>query len=71
MKNKINAEIMRSHSSFFILHSSFFIYKELYSELLPYILRNSILVYHEVHGVVGNVALGHIPDALVVASLAP
>ena len=23
MKNKINADIMRSHSSFFILHSSF------------------------------------------------
>ena len=28
MKNKINADIMRSHSSFFILHSSFFQFQQ-------------------------------------------
>ena len=39
--------------------------------LLAYILRNGILVDHEVHRVGGYEGFGHIPDTLVIARLAP
>ena len=41
------------------------------THLLADILRNSVLVYHVVHGVGCDEALGHIPNTLVVASLTP
>ena len=41
------------------------------SQLLADVLRNCVFVDHEVHGVVGDVGFSHVPDALVVAGLAP
>ena len=41
------------------------------THLLADVLRDSILVYHVVHGVSCNKVLGHIPDTLVVTSLTP
>ena len=41
------------------------------SEFFADILRDGILVDHEVHGLVSYESLGHIPCALVVAILTP
>ena len=41
------------------------------SELLLQILGDSVLVDHDVHGFAGDEILGHIPNALILAALAP
>ena len=41
------------------------------SELLLQILGDSVLVDHDVHGLAGDEILGHIPNALILAALAP
>lgn len=54
---------------FFIINSTCLILLE--THLLADVLRNSVLVYHVVHGVSCNKVLGHVPDTLVVTSLTP
>lgn len=39
--------------------------------LLADVFWHSILVYHEVHGLVSNESLGHVPNAFVLAAFAP
>lgn len=41
------------------------------ANLLQQVGRNGVLIYHEVHRFEGNVSLGHVPNALIVAILTP
>ena len=75
MGKATNLQQKKSGSGPYVLLPDFFCYcrypVDLDTEFLSDILRNGVLVNHEVHNLVSAESLCHIPDSLVVAILTP